>query len=58
MVARMSRGQRHTHRLCLPGVTTVEQVVGEAKVRVRPMKDGLRVSLRNLTERAILVGIR
>ncbi len=39
----------------LPGVTTVEQVVGEAKVRVRPMKDGLRVSLRNLTERAILV---
>jgi hypothetical protein len=38
----------------LPGVTSVEQVVGEAKVRVRPMKDGLRVTLRNLTERAIL----
>jgi hypothetical protein len=39
----------------LPGVTNVEQVVGEAKVRVRPMKDGLRVTLRGMTERAILV---
>jgi hypothetical protein len=38
----------------LPGVTNVEQVVGEAKVRVRPMKDGLRVTLRGITERAIL----
>ena len=39
----------------LPGVTSVEQVVGDAKVRVRPMKDGLRVTLRNMAERAILV---
>lgn len=39
----------------LPGVTNVEQVVGDAKVSVRPMKDGLRVTLRGMGERAILV---